>query len=340
MGTCHLFQIQSRRGTNEQLFWSIQIQLQGKIHAGSNHSPDGSSVFGENVRWATFPSVAAGWAFSDEAFMKPLYWLSFGKIRASWGRSGQKFSQRYLAHGLMAPSGETFLGEQGMGPDLQGGLLNRDLSWEKTDHYDFGLDVSFLNYRLKMTLDYYYRYTKGQLQKIDLPGDWSYQTFQWQNALAVSNEGLELELTADILRETAVKWRMKLNVSKNWNRFEKSNNGRDFLGNIIGKSLYNIRTYKTDGFYNSMDELQYYPQPHGFPTPLRTTIGSIFYPGTRKLVDMNNDGVIMKSLADQYYAAVLSLCTWRFYQRDQVETVRFEHFFHVFTGKTYTQSVR
>ena len=64
---------------------------------------DGSSVFGENVRWATFPSVAAGWAFSDEAFMKPLYWLSFGKIRASWGRSGQKFSQRYLAHGLMAP---------------------------------------------------------------------------------------------------------------------------------------------------------------------------------------------------------------------------------------------
>lgn len=264
---------------------------------------DGSSVFGENVRWATFPSVAAGWAFSDEAFMKPLYWLSFGKIRASWGRSGQKFSQRYLAHGLMAPSGETFLGEQGMGPDLQGGLLNRDLSWEKTDQYDFGLDVSFLNYRLKMTLDYYYRYTKGQLQKIDLPGDWSYQTFQWQNALAVSNEGLELELTADILRETAVKWRMKLNVSKNWNRFEKSNNGRDFLGNIIGKSLYNIRTYKTDGFYNSMDELQYYPQPHGFPTPLRTTIGSIFYPGTRKLVDMNNDGVIMKSLADQYYAA-------------------------------------
>lgn len=264
---------------------------------------DGSSVFGENVRWATFPSVAAGWAFSDEAFMKPLYWLSFGKIRASWGRSGQKFSQRYLAHGLMAPSGETFLGEQGMAPDVDGGLLNRDLSWEKTDQYDFGLDVSFLNYRLKMTLDYYYRYTKGQLQKVELPGDWSYQTTQWQNALAVSNEGLELELTADILRETAVKWRMKLNVSKNWNRFEKSSNGRDFLGNVIGKSLYNIKTYKTDGFYNSMDELQYYPRPFGYPTPIRTTTGSIFYPGTRKLVDMNNDGVVMKSLTDQYYAA-------------------------------------
>ena len=60
---------------------------------------DGSSVFGEKVRWATFPSIAAGWAFSEEPFLKHLYWLSFGKVRVSWGKSGQKFGQRYLAHG-------------------------------------------------------------------------------------------------------------------------------------------------------------------------------------------------------------------------------------------------
>lgn len=94
--------------------------------------------------------------------------------------------------------------------------------------------------------------------------------FQWQNALAVSNEGLEVELTADIFRETAVKWRVKFNVSRNWNRFEKSNNGRDFLGNVIGKSLYNIKAYKTMGYYNSIDEVPYYVQSHGLPIPLRT----------------------------------------------------------------------
>lgn len=261
---------------------------------------DGSSVFGEDVRWATFPSVAVGWAFSDEAFMKPFYWLSFGKIRASWGRSGQKFTQSYLAHGMMSNSNVQFFGQQGMAPDVTGGLLNRKLSWEKTDQYDIGLDMSFLNYRIKMTLDYYYRYTEGQLQRLDLPGDLNYQQFQWQNALDVSNEGLEIELTADILRETAVKWRMKLNGSRNWNRFEKSSDGFDFGNNVIGKSLYNIKAYQTDGYYNSMEELTYYPQPHGYPLPTRETAG-IFFTGTRKLVDRNNDGVITSE--DQYYAA-------------------------------------
>lgn len=118
-----------------------------------------------------------------------------------------------------------FLGNEGMQPDTEGGLLNKKLSWEKTDQYDIGLDLSFLDYRLKFTLDYYYRNTKGQLQKQTLPGDLNYQSYQWQNALGVSNEGLELELTADIFRETAVKWRMKLNASRNWNRFKKSSDG-------------------------------------------------------------------------------------------------------------------
>ena len=263
---------------------------------------DGSSVFGDDVRWATFPSVAVGWAFSDESFLKDLYWLSFGKLRASWGRSGQKFSQRYLAHGLMGNSGASFLGQVGMGPNSDGGLLNRKLSWEKTDQYDFGLDISLFNYRVKLICDYYYRYTKGQLQRMDLGGDLNFQTFQWQNALGVSNEGIEMELTVDILRESAVSWRAKLNVSRNWNRFEKSNDGYDFGNNIIGKSLYNIRAYKTDGFYNHMDEVPYYYQSNFRPQPLSgSRMSDIFFPGTRRLVDLNGDGSITRR--DQYYAA-------------------------------------
>lgn len=263
---------------------------------------DGSSVFGEDCRWATFPSVAVGWIFTEESFVKSLYWLSFGKIRVSWGQSGQKFSQPYLAHGLMSGSGTSILGNQGMEPDSKGGVLNRSLSWEKTDQYDIGVDLNFLDYRFKLTCDYYYRYTKGQLQQIDIPGNWNYLRFQWQNALAVSNEGLEVELTADIFRETAVKWRVKFNVSRNWNRFEKSNNGRDFLGNVIGKSLYNIKAYKTMGYYNSIDEVPYYVQSHGLPIPLRTKEeNAVFFAGTRKIADLNNDGRINSS--DQYYAA-------------------------------------
>lgn len=284
-------------------FGRLRYHYKEKYLLESTLRRDGSSVFGEDVRWATFPSVAVGWIFSSEEFMKPFYWLSFGKIRVSWGRSGQKFDQPYLAHGLMGMSYYQFFGQQGMSPDSQGGLLNRKLSWEKTDQYDIGFDLSLFDYRIKITGDYYYRYTKGQLQRINLPGngDLYYQTFQWQNALAVSNEGLEMELTADIFRETEVKWRMKLNASRNWNRFEKSSDGFDFLGNIIGKSLYNIQTYKTDGFYNTMEEVPYYAMPSGLPLPLRTSANDVFFPGTRKIVDLNSDGIINKN--DCIYAA-------------------------------------
>ena len=85
-----------------------------------------------------------------------------------------------------------------------------------------------MGYRFKVVLDYYYRYTKDQLNQVDLPGDTYLFDMQWQNVLETSNEGIELELQANILRETAVKWRMKLTASRNWSRFEKSYTGMDY----------------------------------------------------------------------------------------------------------------
>ncbi len=264
---------------------------------------DGSSVFGEKVRWATFPSFALGWAFSEEPFLKPLYWLSFGKVRASWGKSGQKFSQPYLAQGLMKDSQSAWMGQIGMQPDESGGVINRKLTWEETSQYDFGLDLNFLDHRLKMTLDYYYRYTKGQLRTVDIPGDISLHTFQWQNGLDVSNEGLEMELTADIFRQSAVSWRMKFNISRNWNRFEKTIDGYDYNSAVIGKPLNQIKAYKAEGFYNSLDEVRRYYQANGKYMPLYyvDNVDGIFFQGMRRLVDLNGDGKI--SEADTYYAA-------------------------------------
>lgn len=263
---------------------------------------DGSSVFGEKVRWATFPSVAVGWIFTDEAFMKRFYWLSFGKIRASWGTSGQKFGQRYLAQGVFSASG-MFLGNSGMAPNKNGGVINRRLSWEETDQYDIGLDLSFLDYRLKMNLDYYYRYTTGRLSKWDLPGDVYFHTFQWQNAMAISNQGIEIELEADILRETAVKWRMKFNFSRNWNRFEKSTDGYDYGSQVIGKPLNQIRAFKTSGFYDSMEEVPFIYNAQGEKQPLWSGVNTyaVFFPGARRIEDLNGDGKI--DINDKYYAA-------------------------------------
>ncbi len=279
-------------------FGRLTYNFQEKYMLEATLRRDGSSVFGENVRWATFPSVALGWAFSEEPFMKQFYWLSFAKVRASWGVSGQKFHQPYLAHGLLSPDHYTFHGNAGMLPNTSAGVINKNLSWEETNQYDVGLDISLLDYRFKVNVDYYYRYTKGQLNRITLPGNTQYLNFQWQNGMAISNQGVELELTA-------VSWRMKFNLSRNWNRFEKSADGFDFNSQIIGRPLHQLMVFKTDGFYNSLDEvLKYYTANKEIQLIYDNDMKAVYLPGARKLVDLNGDGRIS---ADDKYAAASPL---------------------------------
>src|SRR5690606_35578268 len=132
---------------------------------------DGSSVFGANNKWGTFPSIATGWTFSEEAWLKDrLPWLNFGKIRASWGRSGMHFSQNYLALGIMQSGERPFQGKAVLVPEINMGLYNDDLSWEQTDQYDLGMDLDLFNHRLSITADYYYRYTDKMLMPVRISG--------------------------------------------------------------------------------------------------------------------------------------------------------------------------
>lgn len=261
---------------------------------------DGSSVFGAEERWATFPSVAIGWAFSEEHFMRWAWWLNFGKFRASWGRAGSQFGIPYLAQGLMTP-GSIFDGIQGMAPS---GVVNRKLKWEESDQYDFGLDMDMFDYRVNLTLDYYYKYTRSLIYNVPLPGDvYGMESWQWRNAMAVSNEGLELEAKIDVFRNTPVTWRTRFNISKNWNRFEKSFSGTDIAyGLVIGKSMSGIYLYKDGGIIQSEADIpkvydeegrMHYLAPDGEEE-------SFFTVGMHKIEDLNGDGVINED--DMYYA--------------------------------------
>lgn len=258
---------------------------------------DGSSVFGSDVRWATFPSAAIGWAFSEESFLENLSWLNFGKIRVSWGRSGQQFGQPYLAHGVMSPA-STFLGQTTISPAPMGGMINRRLTWEESDQYDFGLDMDMFDYRVKFKLDYYYKLTKGLLYAVPLGGNWNFMVHQWQNAMRVSNEGLELELEADIFRETAVSWRMKFNISRNWNLLKKSYTGRDVEQYIIGRPLYSIFLYEDDGYYQTDDDIPYVYDQRGYKHKMYVgangsgNAATRYEAGTRKILDIDGDGMI------------------------------------------------
>ncbi|MFR7810132.1 MAG: TonB-dependent receptor domain-containing protein [Butyricimonas faecihominis] len=139
-------------------------------------------------------------SFSEEPFIKRWTsgWLNWGKIRGSYGTSGQIFSDAYLAHGLMTSGMTTFQFHSGVSTSAP---ISPDLTWEKTEQYDLGLDMDMFDYRINLKLDYYYKYTSALINKVGLPGGILPFTARMENAMAVSNEGIELELQADILRD-------------------------------------------------------------------------------------------------------------------------------------------
>ena len=261
---------------------------------------DGSSTFGEDHRWATFPSVAVGWAFSEEPFMRWASWLDWGKLRASYGTSGQIFTDEYLAHGLMSVDSDAFMENNGMIPNT---MISPDLTWEKSEQYDIGLDLDMFDYRLKMKLDYYYKLTSSLIYNVELPGTILLAGARTENAMELSNEGIELELEADILRNHAVLWRTKFNISRNWNRFEKSYDGKDKDGLIIGRPTSGLMVYAEDGFYDSDDEVPVNWKIDGSQEYLGTSVdpmtGTSGMVGRQKLLDLNGDGRI--GTDDMYY---------------------------------------
>ena len=258
---------------------------------------DGSSVFGRDVRWAAFPSLGAAWAFSKEPFMKDFWFLSFGKLRASWGKSGQKFQEAYLAHGLMEES-NSFLGQPGLQPSA---MANSHLTWEKSDQYDLGLDLDLFNYRFKVKLDYYYKHSYDLLMQVPTPGNFFISKTTWTNASAISNEGLELDLSADVMRRKDFSWTLRFNIARNWNRFLASYDGKDLGDKVLGRPIYGIYTYKDEGLVQREADIPYYYDQTGQRVPL--SFGSLAYPlrvGARKIKDQNGDGYINSE--DLYYA--------------------------------------
>lgn len=282
------------------IFGRVAYNFRQKYLTEVTFRRDGSSTFGDNVRWANFPSVAVGWAFSEENALKDLWWLSYGKIRVSWGMSGQTFADSYLAKGTLG-IGSSFLGNTGM---ITTAMLNENLTWEKSDQYDIGLDVDLLDYRLKFKLDYYYKYSKSLLFRTTMPGNVYFHDDAWQNAMAISNEGLELEANFDILRESAVSWRARFNISRNWNKIEKTYTGMDIVTTgsqyILGRPLSGLYVYKSEGMIQSQDQVLVYYQQDGSGRYLNCGVDAPFGPGMKLIADLNGDGTIDQD--DQYYA--------------------------------------
>ena len=190
-------------------FGNASYNYMGRYQINGVIRRDGSSRFGKENRWGTFPSVSAYWRFSDEPFFD---WasgvLSDGKIRGSWGvlgndRIGNYESQlRYESSGFYNGSGAV------MPVSVYGNPMVR---WEETMSTGGGIDLSFLGGRANVTVDYYYKKTTDLLADMSLPYTSGYNTTR-MNLASLENKGWEVTLagtpvqTKDFSWNTSVMW--------------------------------------------------------------------------------------------------------------------------------------
>lgn len=282
---------------------------------------DGSSKFGANNKWAFFPSGALSWKAQEEDFVQQMNVFDELKFRASYGISGnqgispyQTLSRYGISNYYNDGSWTTVIGpgrEVGRtGQDgievLWGGIPNPDLRWETTAQLDFGVDMAFLENRLRVTFDYYEKYTDDLLQQRILPLSSGYDRMMVNDG-SITNKGIELTLDGTLIQKqdlnlnaTLIYYRNRNEVTGLGNATESGNmidpiTGMQFryFGNsiemyrgypnilAIGQPLNVFYGYKTAGIIQTLEE--------GVEAGLD---GDLAQPGEFKYVDLNGDGAI------------------------------------------------
>lgn len=164
------FQTNSGTGseyTSNSFFGRLLYSYANRYLFQANVRRDGSSRFAKNYRWGTFPSFSAGWVVSEEPFMKKVNmpWLSYFKLRASWGKLGnERIGSNYFPYIALMSFGSTLFymadGSVVSGSTARPAVLAvEDITWETTTSTDLGFDANFLNNRLHVNFDYYWKKT-------------------------------------------------------------------------------------------------------------------------------------------------------------------------------------
>ena len=263
---------------------------------------DGSSNFGSNNKWATFPSFSLGWNLTNESFIqnsKP-EWLSSTKIRASWGKNGNQ-SITPFSYVPLTNQGNNYDFGQGESAVIVNGVKpsgtpNPDLKWEESVQTDFGIDFGFLNNSLLFTADYYSKTTNGMLITEPIP---SYigESKPLGNVGTMSNKGVELEASYRF-KVSGFNFSVGANASYLYNRLTDLGNETGY-GNLdtyanagtISRAQ-NGYTYpffygkKTNGIFQNWAEINAYKNKQG------GLIQPSAQPGDVRFVDVNGDGKI------------------------------------------------
>lgn len=252
---------------------------------------DGSSRFGPNNKWATFPSVSVGWNITNEPWLqkRPEWWTNT-KLRLSWGKNGNENIGNFRYTANVALNNNYVFGGYGNGQLLvlgskPSGTPNADLKWEESEQYDVGLDFGFFNSALTFTVDYFYKKTNGMLKEMAIP---SYlgESKPWGNVGSMKNEGVEFELGYKLVKNDW-SFSVQANLSYLKNELIDLGNADGYetmdnvhqIGNISraenGQPYPFFWGYKTDGIFQNQAEIDAYTkdgkliQPNAVPGDVR-----------------------------------------------------------------------
>lgn len=286
-------------------FGKVNYSFDSRYLIGLTVRHDGSSRFGANNRYATFPSVSLGWRINNEAFLRDNTWLNDLKLRLSWGQTGnQEISNlaRYFVYvpnyGVNESGGQSYGTSYDIAGTNGGAILNSgfkrdqignpDIKWETTTQYNIGLDWAMFNSRFFGSLDLYHKKTSDilvQMVGIAAMGEGS---SQWINAGEMKNRGIELNLGYRNTTSYGFRYEVTGNISAYRNEITAipatvAANGT-FGGNgvysVIGHPFGAQAGYVADGIFRSQEEVDNHAVQEGAA------------PGRIRWRDLDGDGRI------------------------------------------------
>ncbi len=279
----------------------VNYSLKDRYLVTASIRSDGSSKFTDKNKWATFLSFALAWRASEEKFIKDLGIFSNLKLRVSYGETGNQAIESYRTLPRLGVANYPFGGslQSGSAMVTWRGPVDDDIKWETTAQYNAGIDFGWLNNRLTLTVDYYYKKTRDLLQQVKIPSHTGF-TSMMRNSGNVTNKGVEFTLGASPIDSKDWHWNLNANLSFNKNTIGGLNGDQyaaklwDGADNVFiqrnGCPIGAIYGYVEEGFYDNEAEVRADPQ-YTFANDalVKSKIGEIKYH------DFNGDGKITEA---------------------------------------------
>ncbi|KOS05837.1 hypothetical protein AM493_07145 [Flavobacterium akiainvivens] len=278
-------------------FARANYTLDGKYSITGTIRRDGSSKFGPNNKWGTFPSVSASWDIAKEDFLAESQKINQLKLRAGYGVVGNQNIPNYGYLTLYRPTVSN-----GQVIYQNGGLMgNPDIRWEKQKQFNVGLDAAFFNNRLSVSANYFNIDNEDLLLSRNISPSLGFSRMI-ENVAALNNKGIEFTVNANIIDNEDFRWDVSANISSAKNKITKLSGDNSpiysfggFTGTeiqrtgnlIVGQSVNSIYVFEYDGIAQEGEDLS------GIDYGGRTVS-----PGDIKIKDRNGDGVINDS--DRY----------------------------------------